>query len=126
MVGFNFQNKFLELSCHLKHFKTVTFHTMSILSWNCQGLGNQWAVDVLSHLEREKAPKILFLMETKQSVDEMRRLQADLPYCCMFLVPSIRRSGGRALLWKEEVDLHVQTYSSNHIDALIYTDGNPT
>ena len=45
--------------------------TMKILSWNCRGLGNQRAVDVLSHLVREKAPKILFLMETKQSIDEM-------------------------------------------------------
>ena len=99
---------------------------MSILSWNYRGLGNQRAVDVLSHLVREKAPKILFLIETKQSVDEMRRLQADLPYRCMFPVPSVRRSGGLALLWKEEVDLHVQTYSPNHIDALIYTNGNPT
>ena len=45
---------------------------MSILSWNYRGLGNQHAVNVLSHLMREKAPKILFLMETKQSVNEMR------------------------------------------------------
>ena len=99
---------------------------MSIQSWNCRGLGNQRAVDVLSHLVREKAPKILFLMETKQSMDKMRRLQADLPYRCMVPIPSVQRSGGLALLWKEKMDLHVQTYSPNHIDALIYTDGNPT
>lgn len=30
------------------------------------------------------------------------------------------------MLWKEEVDLHVQTCSSNHIDALIFINGNPT
>ena len=45
---------------------------MKIMSWNCWGLGNQRAVDVLSHLVREKAPKILFLMEIKQSVSEMK------------------------------------------------------
>ena len=38
------------------------------------------AVDILSHLVRERAPSVLFLMETKQSVEEMRRVQADFPY----------------------------------------------
>ena len=47
---------------------------MKILSWNCRGLGNQTAVDVLSNLVREKAPNVLFLMETKQSMAEMRRI----------------------------------------------------
>ena len=97
---------------------------MKILSWNCHGLGNQTTVDVLSHLVREKAPNVLFLMETKQSVAEMRRIQADLPYCCMVFVPSVHRRGGLALLWMADVDLHVQTYSPNHIDALITKDNS--
>ena len=70
----------------------------------------------------EKAPKILFLMETKQSVEEMQRLQADLPYCCMLAVLSICRCGGLALLWMEDVNFHIQMYTLNHIDALILTD----
>lgn len=49
----------------------------------------------------------------------MRRVQADLPCRCMVVVPSIHSRGGLALLWKEGVDLHVQTYSPHHIDALI-------
>ena len=63
---------------------------MKIMSWNCRGLRNQRAVDVLSHLVREKALKILFLMETKQSVLEMKKIQTGLPYRSMFAVPSIR------------------------------------
>ena len=73
---------------------------------------------------REKAPNVLFLMETKQSVAEMRQIQADLPYCCMVFVPSVHRRGGLALLWMADVDLHVQTYSPNHIDALITKDNS--
>ena len=89
------------------------------MSWNCQGLRKQRAVDVLSHLVRKEAPKILFLLETKQ-------IQAGLPYQCMFAVPSIRQSGGLALLWMEEIELHVQTFTLNHIDALIMDDSaNP-
>ena len=92
---------------------------MKLMSWNCWGLENQHAVDVLWHLLWVKAPKILFLMETKRSLEEMKRIQVDLPYRCMFMVPSIRRNVGLALLWMEEIDLHVQTFTLNHIDALI-------
>ena len=99
---------------------------MKIMSGNCQGLGNQRAVYVLSHLVREKALKILFLMETKQSISEMKQIQAGLPYRSMFMVPSIRHTGGLALLWMEEIELHVQTFTLNHIDALIMDDpANP-
>ena len=82
------------------------------------------AINVLSHLIREKTLKVLFLMETKQSMEEMLRIQTDLPYCCMLAVPSLRRRGGLALLWMEKVDLHVQTNSPNHIDALISNDNS--
>ena len=47
---------------------------MIVLSWNCWALGKQRAVNVLSQIVREKALKVLFSMETKQSVDEMRRI----------------------------------------------------
>ena len=48
---------------------------MNLLSWNCHRLGNQTTVEVLSNLVMEKAPKILFLMEKKLSVFEMRKVQ---------------------------------------------------
>ena len=40
----------------------------------------------------------------------------------MFVVPSIHRSGGLALLWMAEIELHVQTFTLHHIDALIMDD----
>ena len=73
---------------------------MNLLCWNFRRLGNQSAIDVFSHLVREKAPKMLFLMEMKRSMEEMQQIQADLPYHCMLVVPSIQRRGGLALLWK--------------------------
>ena len=99
--------------------------TMNILSWNCQGLGNPRAVTVLSHLVGVKAPKIVFLMETKQSVEEMRSIKEDLQYHAIFTVPSLGRSGGLAMIWKEDVDLHVQTSSQNHIDAIVFSSTGP-
>ena len=49
-------------------------------------------------------------------------IQADLHYDAMLVIPCIRRVGGLAMLWKEQVDLHVQNYTQNHIDAHIRTD----
>lgn len=94
---------------------------MIVLSWSCWGLRNLCAT-VLSHLVREKAPDILFLMETKRTVEEMKTIQVNLHYHAMFVVPCICRAGGLAMLWKERVDLHVQNYTQNHIDAHIQTD----
>lgn len=73
---------------------------------------------------RKKALKILFLIGTKQSIDEMQRIKEGLPYRGMLAVLSIRRSGGLALLWMEEVNLHIQTFTQNHIDALILNEPN--
>lgn len=71
---------------------------------------------------REKVPDVLFLMEMKQIVEEMRNIQAELHYDSMLAVPCVRRAGGLAMLWKAYVNLHIQTYSLNHIDARIMTD----
>ena len=97
--------------------------TMIVLSWNCRGLRNPCAVTVLSHLVREKAPDVLFLMEMKRTVDEMKLIQAELHYDGMFTVPCIHRAGGLAMFWKEQqVDLHVQNYTQNHIGAHFRTN----
>lgn len=92
------------------------------MSWNCRGLENSYAGAVLSHLVREKAPNFLFLMETKQTVDEMRQIQADIRYDNLLVVPCVHRAGGLAMLWKNEANLDIQTYSLNHIDACIMID----
>ena len=97
---------------------------MIVLSWNCWGLGNQSAVNILSQLVREKAPNILFLMETKQTVEEMRWVQGELHYDSMLAVSRLGRRGGLAMLWNNDVDLHIQTYTENHIDTFIFTDRN--
>ena len=63
---------------------------MNALSWNCRGLRNQRAVNVLSNLVGEKKPKIVFLMETKQTVDEIRKLKEDLHFTGGLVVPCDR------------------------------------
>ena len=43
---------------------------------------------------RSKGPNVLFLMETKLSVNEMISIRDELGYHSMLAVPSVRWSGG--------------------------------
>ena len=81
-------------------------------------------MEVLSYLVREKAPEVLFMMETKRTVDEMKWIQNEIHFGAMLAVPCLGRRGGLAMLWKDEVDLNIQTYNQNNIDALILTKQN--
>ena len=47
----------------------------------------------------------------------MQSIKTELEFPLMLIVLSVRRSGGLALLWKNEVVVSTQTYSPNHIDV---------
>ena len=51
-----------------------------------------------------------------------KNVQAELRYDNFLAVCCVHRAGGLAMLWKNEVNLDIQTYSLNHIDARIMTD----
>jgi exonuclease III len=94
-------------------------HPMNILSWNCRGLGNPTAVLALHHLVKVQGPKVLFLIETKLDSKKMEALRVELRFKCCFSVPSRGSSGGLALLWNDPVEIIIQSYTQNHIDAHI-------
>ena len=54
----------------------------------------------------------------------MKRIQTDLRYDNMLAIPCIHKAGDLAMLWKEEITPHIQTYSQNHIDNYIMIDPN--
>ncbi|KAL8507009.1 hypothetical protein ACS0TY_017768 [Phlomoides rotata] len=100
---------------------------MILLSWNCRGLGNQATVRALKKLLHEKNPGIVFLMETKLKYAQMNRLNSGslkfagcLPVDC----EGKDRKGGLCLLWKEEYDVRIQSFSTNHISADIFGSDN--
>ena len=92
---------------------------MILLSWNCRGLGNPKAVRDLCLLAKEKKPDFLFLIKTKRSHLEMEWIRIKLGFEGSFVVNSIGRSGGLALMWKEDCNLVIQNYSRRHIKALV-------
>ena len=64
-------------------------------------------------------PILIFLMETKRFVSEMNEIKEKLDQLQGLIVSSNGRSGGLALLWRRGVDVVVQTYLDDHIDAII-------
>ena len=95
---------------------------MNCLNWNCRGLGNQRLVHELSVLVKSKGPRLVFLMETKKKNSYMEKIRCHLKFDNMFLVPRRHFSGGFALFWSNDLDLHIRTFSPHHIDAVVNDD----
>ena len=92
---------------------------MSATSWNCRGLGNPLTVKALQKVVLEKDPTLVFLMETNFDVTEMDGIKRKIERQQGLVVPSVRRGGGLALLWKNTIKVDVLTYSPMHINAIV-------
>ncbi|CAM8896820.1 unnamed protein product [Rhodiola kirilowii] len=90
---------------------------MSIISWNCRGVGGPRAVRSLCDVVNSYRPSILGLIETKKADGDWELLRYKLGFRGCFSVSSQGRSGGLALLWGEDFDVTLVNYSSNHIDV---------
>ena len=93
--------------------------SLKILSLNYHGLGIPEVVQELCCLISKEDPKILFLSETKLDSDGFKRLKRKINFQQGCEVPRIGLEGGLALLWRDNLDIDVQTSSPHHIDALI-------
>jgi hypothetical protein len=92
---------------------------MSILCWNCRGLGNQRAVRDLHQMVKEKRPSLVFLMETKLYYNKADFLRIKMNFDYMFVVDCVGRSSGLILLWNEKINVVIQNYSRRHINAIV-------
>ena len=92
---------------------------MSCLSWNCRGLGNPQTEEELVTLVRNKGPMLIFLMETKVEKSVLVRIGRKMQYNNCFEVPCHNTGGGLALFWATDSNVDVQSFSDNHIDAII-------
>ena len=95
---------------------------MSVIAWNCRGLGNPCTVNTLQKMVMEEDPTLVFLVETKFEVAKMARIKRKLERHQGLVVPSVKRARGLALLWKSSMRVDVQTYSPRHIDAIVIED----
>jgi exonuclease III len=97
---------------------------MSLISWNCQGLGNPRTIRDLSQMVKEKRPSFLFLIETISSKKRMESLRVKFGFQGLFMVELVGRSGGLALFWRVSEELEIQNYFRRHINAIVKTPDN--
>ena len=97
---------------------------MSLLSWNCRGLGNPQTVNALKKVIRIEKPNFVFLMETKSDEEWVMVVRDRCEYKNSFVVPSNGLSGGLALFWKADIKVSVQGSSLSHIDAIVEGGGS--
>ncbi|CAM8940407.1 unnamed protein product [Rhodiola kirilowii] len=92
---------------------------MRCVSWNCRGLGRPRTVRALKDAIRALSPQLVGLLETKKKVSEWESLKWKLGFRNRFPVSCTGRAGGLALLWDDSLDLHVVSFSQNHIDVIV-------
>lgn len=61
---------------------------------------------------------MVFLMETQFVVSKMALIKHKLDWQQGLVVPSGRRGGGLALLWKSSMKMDIQTFSPRDIDEI--------
>lgn len=54
----------------------------------------------------------------------MERIRSQLGFHNLFVVESIGKSGGLALLWGEDENVEIQNFSQNHINVVVKTSSN--
>ena len=90
---------------------------MNLLSLNCRGLGNPQTVCELHALVKHEDPRVVFLSETQLELKNLEFLRRKLGMYGSWEVERSGTRGGLAILWKEEIQVTVQSSSVAHIDA---------
>lgn len=72
---------------------------MSLISWNCHGLGTPWASQFLKKIVLQKKPSYIFLCETICRDELVDRVRKSLGFKGMIAVAANGHSGGLAFLW---------------------------
>lgn len=96
---------------------------MSLLCWNCHGLGLPRTVRALHGLVSVKRPAILFLSEMKQRKSNTDAIRRRLGFPSCFAVERVGLAGGLLLCWFGDAQVNIQSYFPGHIDAIVKVVG---
>ncbi|GAV90649.1 hypothetical protein CFOL_v3_34056 [Cephalotus follicularis] len=92
---------------------------MSCLNWNYRGLGNPPSVRGLLNLIKSHSPSCVFLSETWLSVQEMELAWVKLRFQNCFTISANGSRGGLVLVWSDDMDFTIKSYSLSHVDDVI-------
>ena len=84
-----------------------------------RGLGNQRTVHELASIMRAQDLAFLFLTETWTDEDRLTKICDYLHFDEKWVVPRVTRASDLALLWKNTIQIDVDSSSLNHIDIIV-------
>ncbi|CAA0817977.1 Unknown protein [Striga hermonthica] len=99
-------------------------NSMSCLCWNVQGLGNPCTVKSLQALVGKVSPDLVFLSETRLFGAKAANIRYLLNFGGNFVVDCQGKSGGLMLLWSDNWEVEIISYSAAHIHAHIKDHNN--
>ena len=67
---------------------------MSIIVWNCRGLGNLQTKKELEVVIRAKDPSVLFIAETWADEERLKEIKRKIEFDNYFLLKEITKGGG--------------------------------
>ncbi|KAJ0097106.1 hypothetical protein Patl1_28744 [Pistacia atlantica] len=73
----------------------------------------------LHHWVKTKCPDFVFLMETKCNRNKLEIIRNKIGFSCSFVVDSRRASGGIAMLWKDDKEVDLVSYTQHHISFIV-------
>ena len=91
---------------------------MSLLCWKYHRLGNPETERELGDLIRTQDPSVVFLVEIWLTKARLEEIRTCYEFGGMTEVSRESRGGEVVVFWKTDFDFSVDTYSSNHIDAI--------
>ena len=74
---------------------------------------------MLRELVQRWKPRIVLLSETKLKKYHMEKEKFKTSLLNGLIVPSLRKSGGLAMLWSSNIKVEVQGYLGSYIDAIV-------
>ncbi|XP_060961018.1 uncharacterized protein LOC133031516 [Cannabis sativa] len=92
---------------------------MSLIAWNCHGLGNPWTIQFIKDIVIQKKPIVLFLCETLAKKEAIEKLRLSIGFEGAFSVDAQGKSGGVALLWRDAEEVQLLQFGSNYIDVSV-------
>ncbi|KAL0403763.1 UNVERIFIED_CONTAM: hypothetical protein Sradi_2017100 [Sesamum radiatum] len=95
---------------------------MSLLVWNCQGLGSPWTIRLLGELVKTLHPSLDFVSKTKHLARRCNYLRDRSNYFGVGMGAN-GKSNGLMLQWMKDLNITIQSLSSHHIDITVAEEG---
>ena len=95
---------------------------MSLIAWNCRGLGKPRTIHFLKEITQQTKPSFIFLSETLANKSKVDAVCKAVGFAGCMVVDAHGHSGGLALLWKNDGGCVIRDFSKHFIDFEVETE----